>query len=357
MPARFDAKLLLLMSLAFGTSAHVLHHGAHTRPIFPHVLRQPIHCCSPAPGESDAPSPSPPEISALDLSSELAKYNSRGLRVRQSRIVRKGMGGISDVFAELRAIGRFLCALPAAVQFHRAMLVVLVACFGMQSWAPRAAMLAGARVNSAVLDCQWHRLLSPVFLHGGWMHLLSNAFSLWRMGPLVEASYGTARTALLYLLAGLGGNLAGLAFGAGRGMSVGASGAVFGMIGATGGYVLRNRRALGSYGDALLTNCGQILLLNLFIGTRPGSGIDNIAHLGGVATGLLAGVLVAPAVRSGGRGRWERDWEENETRGDGAILPQWCVRGLLGATLAAYAIGLREATRIALAVTRVYGRS
>ena len=120
------------------------------------------------------------------------------------------------------------------------------------------------------------------------------------------------------------------------------------MIGATGGYVLRNKRALGGYGDALLSNCGQILLLNLFIGTRRGSGIDNLAHFGGCAAGALAGILCAPNV---GRARGGSDGDS-----DGALLPPWTVRGLLAATVAVYVVGLREAARMAMAVVRVYGR-
>ena len=76
-------------------------------------------------------------------------------------------------------------------------------------------------------------------------------------------------------------------------MVPGASGAVFGMLGATGGYVLRNRRALGTYGDMLLKNAAGMLVLNLYIGMRS-RGIDNLAHVGGFASGLVLGILVAP---------------------------------------------------------------
>ena len=179
------------------------------------------------------------------------------------------------------------------------------------------------------------------------MHLLSNMYSLWRVGPLVEKSYGAPRTALLYLLSGLGGNLAGLWFGNARGMSIGASGAVFGMMGATGGYVLRNKRTLGSYGDMLLQNTGQILLINLFIGTRRGSGIDNLAHVGGFVVGAVLGILCAPDAR-GGRAR--------SGDGDGALLPQWSLRALLAATVVGYAVGMRVAFQTAMSIVRVYGR-
>ena len=101
------------------------------------------------------------------------------------------------------------------------MMLLTLGAFGAQNSAPRAAMIAGARVNAAIDAGQWHRLVSPLFLHGGGMHLFSNLFSLWRVGPLVEASFGPLRTLLIYLLSGLGGNFAGLAFGAKQGMSIG----------------------------------------------------------------------------------------------------------------------------------------
>jgi rhomboid protease GluP len=298
--------------------------------------------------------------SAFDLSAELAKRSqSKSLRLRTSGPVRKTFGAFADAVGEAGAFGRFLKGLTRAVPVSRAMMLTMLCAYGAQSYAPRAAMLAGARVNQAILSGgQWHRLVSPVFLHGGFLHLASNLFSLYRVGPLVDASFGAARTLLLYLLSGVGGNLAGLWFGASRGMSIGASGAVFGMIGATGGFVLRNRNALGTYGDMLLRNAFQILMLNLFFGMRS-PGIDNLAHVGGFATGLVLGVLVAPKAGSARRASPRYDYDDGldeETYGDGAILPPWLTRAALAATVVGYALGLKEATGIAQRVVRVYGR-
>ena len=75
------------------------------------------------------------------------------------------------------------------------------------------------------------------------------------------------------------------------------------MIGATVGYVVRNKAPLGRYGDSLLTNALQILMLNLFIGTRRGSGVDNLAHVGGFVCGAVGGLLFAPSVAPAGFGR------------------------------------------------------
>ena len=217
-----------------------------------------VRCCAPR---------DPDDIRARDLSSELAKYNTRGLRIRQSGPLRYGGDAVNGLVSNVRGVVFGVRDMATALPFHQNMMLVLLGCFGLQSRSPRAAMLAGARVNNAVNAGQWHRLFSPVFLHGGWMHLASNAFSMWRIGPLVEASFGAYRTCLLYLLSGVGGNVAGLIWGSAKGMSVGASGAVFGMIGATGGYVMRNSRALGRVGDMMLQNAFVILLINIFYGS------------------------------------------------------------------------------------------
>ena len=98
----------------------------------------------------------------------------------------------------------------------------------------------------------------------------------------------------------------------------------------------------------MIWSCSQFVLLgsptHLFIGTRRGSGIDNLAHVGGFVTGALVGVLCAPQAGA------------VVGEDDGAILPPWVVRGSLAAMVAVYGLGLREAVRIALRVIRSYGR-
>ena len=351
---------LLTFAVACGSaSAFVAPAHSAIRPNSPRVAlqRRELHCS--AANDDDSPPP-PPPLTSFDISREIAKYDSAGLRFRQSGPIRKTVGAAMDFFGEAGALARFLRGAVSVFPFYGMMMVALLVAFGLQQSAPRAAMVAGARVNAAILrGGQWHRLVSPVFLHGGGMHLASNLFSLFRVGPLVEASYGAGRAALLYLLSGIGGNVAGLYFGAAQGMSVGASGAVFGLMGATGGYVLRNKVALGRYGDMLLRNVLQILALNLYIGTRRGSGIDNLAHLGGFVTGSVFGVLLAPDVgRSTRRPRGRYDYNDGADArddGDGTLLPAWAVRALLAATTVAYVAGLREATTIAIAVHRFYG--
>jgi membrane associated rhomboid family serine protease len=83
--------------------------------------------------------------------------------------------------------------------------------------------LAGAKINSAIVMGQYYRLLSPVFLHGGLLHLLCNALSLNAVGPMVETLFDTERMVFTYICGGIGGNVASFVFGP-QAMSVGASG-------------------------------------------------------------------------------------------------------------------------------------
>lgn len=136
---------------------------------------------------------------------------------------------------------------------------------------------------------QWWRPLTSMFLHAGWLHLLLNGWALYQLGSLFEILIGSSRMLTVYLISGLAGSLASLLWT--RGASVGASGAIFGLMGALIAFLLRRREMLTPFAKSLL---GQLVLwagINVYIGfSMPG--IDNGAHLGGFAMGLLLGFLL-----------------------------------------------------------------
>jgi rhomboid protease GluP len=142
----------------------------------------------------------------------------------------------------------------------------------------------GAKVNQYILLGEWWRLFTAMFLHIGVMHLLFNMWALFAIGRLVEAYYGHARYAIIYLLGGLFGSLASYAFS--PSVSAGASGAVFALTGATSVYFFRYRDNFGSHGRAVLQNMVFIIVINLAFGLA-GSGVDNWGHIGGLVGGLL----------------------------------------------------------------------
>jgi len=168
--------------------------------------------------------------------------------------------------------------------------------------ADRATLIAfGAKTNELLHEGEWFRLVTPIFIHIGLIHLASNSYALWIIGPQVERLYGSVRFLLIYLISGVGGVLGSYLGHALRGdptiPSAGASGALFGLFGVLAVFGYKYRHELPpafrrSFGAGVL----PVIAINLFIGfTVPF--IDNWAHIGGLITGgLLAFVIpyVAP---------------------------------------------------------------
>jgi len=150
----------------------------------------------------------------------------------------------------------------------------------------------GAMVPALVWAGEWWRLLTAMFLHGGVLHIALNGWALYQLGGLFEAWMGSARMAVTYFVSGLAGSLASLFFLRGD-LSVGASGAIFGVLGALVGVLLRRRGRLSPQAKALLTQLLTWAGINVFLGFSTPN-IDNAAHLGGAAAGLLLGVLLRP---------------------------------------------------------------
>ncbi|MGS5088967.1 rhomboid family intramembrane serine protease [Hydrogenophaga sp. A37] len=163
---------------------------------------------------------------------------------------------------------------------------------GVNAMQPSSAELFAWGANSAtavVRDGEWWRLLTATVLHAGVMHLALNMVALWDAGRQVCRWFGNGQFLLIYLGSALAGSALSLHFSAQQAVSVGASGAVFGVLGAltTGVYQHRDRvpRAMAT---RLLTSQGLFVVFMLAQGfTR--SGVDNAAHVGG----LVAGVVIA----------------------------------------------------------------
>jgi rhomboid protease GluP len=158
-------------------------------------------------------------------------------------------------------------------------------------------MLTGRRLTQLGADeptlvlqyGQWWRPLTSVFLHAGWMHLLLNGWALYQLGALFELLIGSRVMLVVFLASGLAGSAASLVWT--HGPSVGASGAIFGLMGALIAFLLRRREMLTPYAKSLL---GQLVLwagINVVFGFST-PGIDNAAHLGGCAMGLVLGLTL-----------------------------------------------------------------
>ncbi|QIM53362.1 rhomboid family intramembrane serine protease [Hydrogenophaga crocea] len=158
---------------------------------------------------------------------------------------------------------------------------------GWTDVAPASLLAHGGNTTSSVQAGEWWRLLSATFLHGGLMHLALNMLGLWFAGSLLERIFGSRQFLLIYLASGLAGSVASLHFAAQSHVSVGASGAVFGVAGALIAAVLQHRATLPkAFSTQILGGFSVYLALSLVQGfARPG--IDNAAHLGGLVAGLL----------------------------------------------------------------------
>ncbi len=192
----------------------------------------------------------------------------------------------------------------------------------------------GANVWSLVAQGQYWRLLSCIFLHADAFHLGLNMLALFGLGRLCEAVFGPARFVLMFLLSGLAGSLLSLVGNISHTgvpgtaqMSVGASGAVFGLMGAGVVFGRRFRRVLPTPVRRIFTR-GLMpwILLNLFIGMTVRQ-IDNLGHVGGLIAGVVVAILVGSPVIPG---------REGTSRGTlvavfvSALLLGWAGAGTLG---------------------------
>lgn len=150
----------------------------------------------------------------------------------------------------------------------------------------------GAKSNAAIKqNGEYYRMISAMFLHAGLLHIGFNAYALYVLGPEAERLYGTRRFLALYFIAGLAGSIASYALTPNDG--VGASGAIFGLIGGLASFYYASRRLLGDIARRQIGSLVTVIMINLFIGFSSQL-IDNSAHIGGLVGGALIGWLLAP---------------------------------------------------------------
>lgn len=154
----------------------------------------------------------------------------------------------------------------------------------------------GEQANDLVLQGEFWRIFTAMFLHANILHIGLNMLSLFFIGRAVEIFYGKWRYLTIYLVSGIIGGITFLFLSPGE-AAVGASGAIFGVFGALGVFYLMNRRALGGYGSGAVSNWLFWLLLNLAFGFAPGSDIAVWAHIGGLIGGMIIAYLLTPRQR------------------------------------------------------------
>ena len=160
---------------------------------------------------------------------------------------------------------------------------------------PEVLIDLGAMFGPLIARGEYWRLFTAMFLHAGIVHLAFNAFGLFIFGQLVERTYGHARFLTIYVLAGLSGSVASYLFNS-IAPGVGASGAVFGVLGALAAFFLAQRNTFGSVARQNLAGLLLFTGVNLVFGFAT-PGIDNWAHIGGLAAGFGLGLALAPRYR------------------------------------------------------------
>ncbi len=147
----------------------------------------------------------------------------------------------------------------------------------------------------AIRDGQYYRLLTGIFLHGGIFHLLFNCYALYVIGSQVENYLSKFKFLVIYLVAGISGSLFSMIFG-GNYASIGASGAIFGLMGALVYFGYHYRVYLG---NVVKSQIIPLIVLNLMLGFFM-TGIDNFAHIGG----LIGGTLISIALGVKDKSTW-----------------------------------------------------
>ena len=150
----------------------------------------------------------------------------------------------------------------------------------------------GAKENTLIAQGQYWRFVTPIFLHANLLHIGLNMLNFAVLGIILERIMGHARFLLVYILTGIVSIIASFAFSP-QDISVGASGAIFGLVGAYTIFVLMHRRAFRRGGIPSLIWIALVIAVNLCIGLFI-SNIDNYAHLGGLLSGCLLGWWFAP---------------------------------------------------------------
>jgi len=154
-------------------------------------------------------------------------------------------------------------------------------------------IMAGALIREQVLAGEWWRMITATFLHGSPDHLIGNMIALFIVGMACEHAFGAARTAAIYLGSGLTGTAFSLA--TGPGPSVGASGAIFGVLMAVVVMLYRNQRHFFVRDKRIGFVLAAWAAWQLFTGLMNPF-IDNFAHLGGMTGGAIAALLLTPTL-------------------------------------------------------------
>ncbi|KAL4588479.1 hypothetical protein LXL04_001370 [Taraxacum kok-saghyz] len=171
------------------------------------------------------------------------------------------------------------------------LLAINVLAYAAQVASQGQLLMWGAKINGLIDKGQLWRLVTPAFLHANLGHLMINCYSLNSIGPTMEHLSGPTRYLTIYMASAISSS--GMSYRFSKAPAVGASGAIFGLVGAFAIFVLRhNNMVKGGVGD--LKHVARVIALNMAIGMLS-QGIDNWGHIGGLIGGVAISWLIGPA--------------------------------------------------------------
>jgi len=150
----------------------------------------------------------------------------------------------------------------------------------------------GAKYNEAIRAGQYWRFVTPIFLHANILHIGLNMLNFFLLGIIIERIFGHLRFLLIYLVTGIISIIASFAF-APQDVSVGASGAIFGIVGAYSVFMLVHRKAFRRGGIPVIIWLMVVIGINLGLGLVIPN-VDNYAHLGRFLSGCILGWFFTP---------------------------------------------------------------
>lgn len=144
----------------------------------------------------------------------------------------------------------------------------------------------GAKVNTLIDKGQYYRLITAAFLHGGLIHIGFNMYALNALGPLVERVFGKVKYLIIYFVAAITSSYLSYIFS--TSISVGASGAIFGLLGASLVFAVKSEDKVGR---VFINNIMSVIVVNLIIGFSMAN-VDNFGHIGGLIGGFLVSLIL-----------------------------------------------------------------
>lgn len=150
----------------------------------------------------------------------------------------------------------------------------------------RVLVLLGAKYNELITAGEYYRLITAMFLHGGLIHIGFNMYALKSLGPFIESIFGRGKYMMIYFIGGITSSLFSYWFS--DAISVGASGAIFALLGSALIYSIKLKNKIGR---DFLSNIAQVIVINLILGFTM-SNIDNFGHIGGLIGGIIISLII-----------------------------------------------------------------